>query len=132
MANNSPAVFIPKQIQLLQADLLIQDIGEAPDFVKEIKSTHQRVPSLLTLYILPFLSAITSTTAFICTQFYPPDSDTCSPLVLLDTYDDKLFSLGALISPSPSRPWLKRLVKRILHCSYSFCIRLHSFHTNIM
>lgn len=85
-----------------KSDVSVDDLTEeeALDMKMKMKSARQFLYSLISFLILPVLTLIVaSLPAFICMQFYPPDSDTCSTLTLIATYDNKIMSLNSTISP---------------------------------
>ena len=138
--NNSPVADNQKTIP---DSLLIEAVGEALHLMNEMEFGRQLITSLIPIFILPFLLVVLSVPAFVCVQFYPPNDATCSGIVLLVSYDYKLFSLNALISPlitickdvtfhwplTKIPKWFTNLQHRIFH---SLIQRLYNFNSNIL
>ena len=93
--NTSP-VAAPHQEE---TDSIIQSVADALDLMEEKKCTRNSTTSLITILFLPFVIIMMSLPSFICLQFLPPDSSTCSPLLTIASYDNKVSSFNALLSP---------------------------------
>jgi len=99
--------------------------------IDEKKWARKFMFSLIPIFLLPLVPTLTSLPCLVCLQFYPPDSVQCRFLFLVATYDNKISSLNAIISPllivwrdpelhSPFLNWLNRLNR-------SFIMRISNF-----
>ena len=55
--------------------------------------------SVIPIFLLPLVPTLTSLPCTVCVQFYPAESEQCRALVLVASYDNKIISLTAIISP---------------------------------
>ena len=85
----------------IPVDELTNDLAqeEALDLQKKMESARQIATGFIPILILFFLSKFISLSTYLCSLLYAPDSSTCSTLVLISSYDNKLFPLCSLISP---------------------------------
>ena len=103
--NNSPAVDDSDIIINNSPPIPIQEVTDALTLIELKESTRKFVTSLLTPFLLPLVAMITSLPACVCLELFPSATDgessnnTCHFLILVASYDDKLFSPQALISP---------------------------------
>ena len=104
--------------------------------IDEKKWARKFMFSLIPIFLLPLVPALTSLPNLICLQFFPPDSAQCRFLFLVATYDNKISSLNAIISPllivwrdselhSPFLNWLNRF-------SRSFIMRISNLISTIV
>ena len=135
--NNSPAVDDGDKIFNNSQPIVIQEVKDALALIELKESARKFVTSLLPLFLLPLVAMITSLPACVCLELFPSAADgessnnTCTFPILVASYDDKLFSLQALISPlmtiwkdteihAPLIDWLEKYVS-----FYSTIIQLH-------
>ena len=97
----NPSVNEPHQEEELeQTKSTIEAVADALDLLEEKKWTRKYVTAFIAILYIPYvITIITSLPSFICIQFYPADSSTCSPLVLMASYETKFSSLNTIISP---------------------------------
>ena len=93
------AISIYAKTKPLPVDELTDLTEEALDLQKKMKSARQTVTGFIPILILIFLTKFISLSAYFCSLFYSVNHSTCSTLILISAYDDKLFSLSSLISP---------------------------------
>ena len=138
MNHNSPVATTHQKEP--QTDSLIEAVGEALAVVIEKELTHQYIPSLVLILILPFITGLMGSSAFVCLQFFSSDSSgTCRAIQWLATYDNKLSSINAIISPlitiwrNPAHHnpiW--KCCKRLRHRPHSSLIRINNFRTTMV
>jgi hypothetical protein len=134
---NSPVV--DQNNDQIHHHLTINAVQEALALIEEKASARRFANGFILLFALTISTVLTSIPAVVCVQFYRPDDVQCSALFSLATYDDKIVSLQALISPlliifrdQRLVNWLKRFFCHQLNYRRSFPKRLSNFLSTIV